>query len=78
MKQIQTALVAHGYQVAVDGNFGPRTAAAVKAFQQKNGLTQDGVVGPVTWAKLQAQSTSSTTAKSSSSTTARSAPTTAH
>jgi len=30
-------------------NFGPKTEEAVKAFQLKNGLTPDGVVGPKTW-----------------------------
>lgn len=35
-----------------DGYFGPRTARAVKAFQKKHSLTADGIVGPMTWAKL--------------------------
>ena len=33
------------------GNFGPKTEEAVKAWQTKNGLTPDGVVGPATLAK---------------------------
>lgn len=38
--------------VVVDGNFGPRTRAAVVDFQQGAGLTPDGIVGPLTWAAL--------------------------
>jgi putative chitinase len=33
-------------------NFGPKTEAAVKEWQAKNGLTADGIVGPATWAKI--------------------------
>lgn len=32
-----------------DGDFGPKTTAAVKAYQKRHGLTADGKVGPVTW-----------------------------
>lgn len=39
----------------VDGMFGPKTENAVKAFQNYYGLTPDGVVGPLTWAKLSAE-----------------------
>lgn len=38
--------------LAVDGIFGPKTEAAVKAFQKKAGIAVDGIVGPVTWKKL--------------------------
>jgi putative chitinase len=34
------------------GTFGPKTEAAVKAWQKSNGLTDDGVVGDETWNKL--------------------------
>ena len=34
------------------GTFGPKTEAAVKAWQKANGLKDDGIVGPTTWAKL--------------------------
>lgn len=36
----------------VDGIFGPQTQKAVMYFQRKNGLTQDGIIGPATAAKM--------------------------
>lgn len=41
-------------KVTVDGSFGPLTEQAVKLFQSSVGITSDGVVGPVTWAHLNA------------------------
>lgn len=38
-----------------DGINGPRTTAAIKAFQQARGLVPDGIVGPKTTAALQGQ-----------------------
>ena len=52
VRSIQQRLAALGYNVSVDGSFGPGTCAAVKACQTKNGLTGDGVVGPNTWTAL--------------------------
>jgi peptidoglycan hydrolase-like protein with peptidoglycan-binding domain len=33
----------------VDGDFGPKTEAAVKAYQQDRGIHVDGIVGDQTW-----------------------------
>jgi hypothetical protein len=52
VETLQTALVAAGQIVTVDGKFGAQTRNAVLAVQQKNGLTPDGIVGPLTWAAL--------------------------
>ena len=41
-----------GHELKVDGDFGPRTLAVVKSFQQKVGLKPDGLVGPLTWARV--------------------------
>jgi V8-like Glu-specific endopeptidase len=38
--------------LAMDGIFGAKTLAAVRAFQRSRGLTVDGVVGPLTWGAL--------------------------
>ncbi len=49
---LQTRLNSWGATLAVDGDFGPLTLAAVKAFQTAHHLSVDGVVGPITWAAL--------------------------
>lgn len=52
VRPLQQLLRARNHTVPVDGIFGPQTEAAVKAFQQNNGLTADGIVGKLTWPKL--------------------------
>ena len=51
--EVQKRLKKWGYYTgSVDGINGPKTIAAVKKFQKKYGLTQDGIVGPLTAAKM--------------------------
>ncbi|WP_296945744.1 TIGR02594 family protein [uncultured Massilia sp.] len=54
VRHIQEALRAAGCDPGpVDGIWGRRTIAAVTAFQRREGLAADGIVGPRTWAALQ-------------------------
>jgi peptidoglycan hydrolase-like protein with peptidoglycan-binding domain len=38
--------------LAVDGDFGIDTYHVTTEFQQCVGITVDGIIGPVTWSKL--------------------------
>ncbi len=50
---LQQQLASRGFNPGpIDGFNGPKTKAAVRAFQQANGLTVDGIVGPQTMAAL--------------------------
>jgi len=40
-----------GWDIAVDGNWGPQTEKVTRQFQKEKGLTVDGRVGPKTWAE---------------------------
>ena len=61
-RDVQTKLKRWGYYTGnVDGINGPKTIAAVKKFQKKYGLTQDGIVGPLTAAKMGISLSSSST-----------------
>ncbi|MDV9188031.1 D-Ala-D-Ala carboxypeptidase family metallohydrolase [Streptomyces sp. SR27] len=44
----------YGGVLAIDGDYGPGTAAAVKRFQSAYGLAADGVAGPATFSKIYA------------------------
>ena len=78
--KVQQKLIQFGYlSGSADGLYGEKTRNAVLWFQRRNGLTQDGKVGPATAAALgvtlSGSSGSSSGSSSSSSTTASSSST---
>ena len=58
--ELQKLLNNHGYGLDEDGIFGENTKNAVTDFQQKKGLTVDGIVGTNTWGTLDGTYTPST------------------
>lgn len=52
VKGLQKELNSSGAKLEVDGSFGAKTTEAVKAFQKKEKLEDDGVAGPITWGSL--------------------------
>lgn len=58
--ELQKKLNEVGYTLDVDGNFGSKTEEAVRDYQQKNGLTVDGIVGTNTWGSLTGGNTATT------------------
>ena len=52
VKWLQAALKKLGYTITIDGDFGEQTKKKVIKAQERYGLTQDGIVGPATRAKL--------------------------
>ena len=53
VKNAQGLLLAHGNDPkGIDGDFGPNTEAATKAFQKASSLAEDGIIGQNTWGKL--------------------------
>lgn len=61
VKQVQQKLSAEGQKVTADGKMGPQTQAALKEYQQKNGLQASGQIDQETLAKLGIESGSSAT-----------------
>jgi len=50
---LQRLLLSYLYPISsLDGDFGPETERAVRAFQSENGLVSDGIVGRNTWQAL--------------------------
>ena len=68
VRTIQTKLKRWGYYDGnIDGIYGSGTLAAVKKFQQKNGLTVDGIAGTKTLQAMGIYSSSSSSSNNSSS-----------
>ncbi|MCR5136112.1 MAG: peptidoglycan-binding protein [Oscillospiraceae bacterium] len=49
---LQAGLTCRGHACTIDGIFGSDTDAALKAHQTEQGLTPDGICGPMTWQTL--------------------------
>lgn len=52
VQEVQKLLNQHGYALAEDGIWGPKTYSAVVNFQKSQGLVADGIVGYNTWNAL--------------------------
>lgn len=52
VRTLQYLLRSRGFDLAVDADFGPRTADAVRSYQREKGLLVDGIVGEQTWQAL--------------------------
>ena len=52
VRDIQARLHALGYNISVDGSYGPATANAVKKFQVEHGLSADGTIEDQTYRTL--------------------------
>jgi peptidoglycan hydrolase-like protein with peptidoglycan-binding domain len=53
VRELQVQLNENGFDLDVDGVYGPKTQSAVKAYQKKNGLKVDGLAGVETMGSLQ-------------------------
>lgn len=57
VRDLQRRLGGLGHPLECDGCFGTATEAAVKGFQRRSGLAEDGIAGPATFAAIAAAET---------------------
>ena len=55
VKWVQWHLVQAGYDIEIDGKFGPASNKALRDYQSKHGLAVDGRCGPATRANMMAE-----------------------
>lgn len=80
VKKLQQSLINAGYDLGstgADGQFGELTQAAVKKYQQDNGLDVDGIAGSNTLGKLYSTSSTDTTTSTNTTQTQTASPTAA-
>lgn len=53
VKTLQESLNKLGYQIKADSKFGQETETALKKYQERHGLTSDGICGPITWKTIE-------------------------
>ena len=56
VRYLQAVLIACGYSLpkyGADGSYGAESIAAVMQYQRDHDLDPDGIVGPLTWAKIE-------------------------
>ena len=51
--QAQRLLILHGYLLTIDGDIGPKTAQALRAFQARRGMEATGRLSPAVWIELE-------------------------
>ena len=55
VKMLQQCLNTLGYQIRIDSKFGPETETALKKYQARHDLKQDGICGPLTWKAIETE-----------------------
>jgi hypothetical protein len=49
VRQWQARIADRGFEIDVDGAYGPQSSDVCRAFQRQQDIDVDGIVGPITW-----------------------------